>query len=299
MATPARAYNPDATAAVLTRVVDGLSPAARATLPPQLLAHALDDLVEDADLEPERHEATRCGRMGERGIEGGVVETYAAATCDLRTAWAMGDRERAAHALAVLAQAACDLADPYRSVTGEQEECEGARAHFTDLFEVSALADVRVLGRLEVHEAAVTRLAHETAAVRSEIEAAHERGDEGTLTRLRTERLSAAATHLAATVAAAWHPAARPDLRFRIGPNPLRGSATLRFELAQEAAVRLELYDLAGRRIRELALGRRAAGPQQVAVPSSWVEGLATGVYLARIEADGQHAEQRLTRLSD
>jgi len=298
-ATPARAYNPDATAAVLARVVDGLSPAARATIPPQLLAHELAELTEDADLDPERHEATRCGRMGEQGIEGGVVETFAQAECDLRTAWTMGDRRGAAHALVVLAQAACDLTDPFRTVTGDQDECEGARAHFTDLFDPASLDGVRVLERGEAHAATVTSLAHETAAVRGEVEAAHARGDERTLTRLRVERLSAAATQLAATVERAWHPVARADLRLSIGPNPLRGSATLRFELAHDAQVRLDLYDLAGRRVRSLALGRRGAGPQQVAVPASWTEGLAAGVYLARIDADGQHAEQRLTRLVD
>lgn len=298
-ATPAHAYRHDATAAVLERVVEGLPLSARATLPSPVLAHELDELLADADLDPERCESGRRGRWGEGGLEGGLVEAYACAERDLRVAWALGDRDKAAYAIVRLAQAACDLADPYRTVTGEQDECEGARAHFTDDFDPATLGGVHVRNVRESRAGSLNLLAHETAAVRAEVEDAHLRGDEGALTRLRNERLSAAATQLAASVAAAWHPAPRADLRLSLGPNPLRGALQVAFTLEQAAEVRLDLYDLAGRRQRTAALGRRAAGPQQVALPAAWTDGLPAGVYLARIDADGQHAVQRLTRLAD
>lgn len=228
-----------------------------------------------------------------------MVETYARAACELRTAWAMGDRHGAVHALAELAQAACDLTDPYRSVTGEQEECDGARAHFTDTFDPASLAGVQLLEHTTPPSGAVARLAHEAAAVRAEVEAAHMRGDEAALTRLRNERLSAAASQLAGVVREAWRPDRGETLRLRIGPNPLRGVATLRFDLVAESDVRLELFDLAGRRLQSGTFGHRSAGPQQIGLPATWTDGLAAGVYLARVRAGDQSAEQRFTRLRD
>lgn len=298
-ARTAHAYSHDATVVVLERVVESLPLPARGTVPPRAIAAALDELVADTELDPERQEAMREGRMGEKGIEGGVVETYVRAECDLRSAWATGDRHTAVRALVQLAQAVCDLADPYRTVTGVQDECEGARAHFTDTFDPASLAQVRLVDRASPQSGAVALLAHEAAAVRGEVEAAYLRGDEGALTRLRNERLSAAATRLAAVVRDAWRPASGPSLQLRIGPNPLRGPATLRFELAAEADVRLELFDLAGRRLHAATFGHRSAGPQQIGLPAVWTEGLAAGMYLARVHAGEQHAEQRFTRLAD
>jgi len=297
--TTAHAYSHDATVVVLARVVEALPLSARAMLPPQAIAAACDELVAERELEPERHEAKRCARMGDKGVEGGVVETYSQAECRLRTAWAMGDRHEAVEALVELAQAACDLADPYRTVTGEIDECDGARAHFTDTYDPASLAGVRLLERTSPQPGAVALLAHEAAAVRGEVEAAHMRGDEETLTRLRNERLSAAATQLAGVVREAWRRTPGPTLRLSIGPNPLRGVATLRFDLAADAEVSLELFDLAGRRLQSGTFGRLVAGPQRIGLPAAWTDGLAAGVYLARVRAGDQSAEQRFTRLRD
>ena len=48
-------------------------------------------------------------------------------------------------------------------------------------------------------------------------------------------------------------------------PNPFRGNATLRFGLARAGDVRLELFDVAGRRVRTLAQGAHAPGAHAVA----------------------------------
>lgn len=47
-------------------------------------------------------------------------------------------------------------------------------------------------------------------------------------------------------------------------PNPFRGSAALRFGLARAGEVRLELFDVGGRRVRMLAEGVRSAGSHMV-----------------------------------
>jgi hypothetical protein len=43
-------------------------------------------------------------------------------------------------------------------------------------------------------------------------------------------------------------------------PNPFRGRAMLRFGLAREGDVQLELFDVTGRNVRTLAAGKHAAG---------------------------------------
>ena len=47
-------------------------------------------------------------------------------------------------------------------------------------------------------------------------------------------------------------------------PNPFRGSAALRFGLSRAGEVRLELFDVGGRRVRNLAEGMRSAGSHLV-----------------------------------
>jgi hypothetical protein len=69
-------------------------------------------------------------------------------------------------------------------------------------------------------------------------------------------------------------------------PNPFNPSTTLRFALAAPGHVRLAIYDAAGRRVAQLLDETRSAGEQQV----TWrAEGLASGVYLARLERGAGH----------
>lgn len=71
-------------------------------------------------------------------------------------------------------------------------------------------------------------------------------------------------------------------------PNPTAGRATVRFELAEAGAVRVDLVDALGRVVATLADGPYAAGPHEVAVDTS---GLPAGVYAVRLGG----ASRRLT----
>ena len=68
-----------------------------------------------------------------------------------------------------------------------------------------------------------------------------------------------------------------------LGPNPVRGSATLTVRLPAPADVRLDVFSVTGRRIATLVNGRHAGK-----VSARWdASGLPAGVYLARLTADG------------
>ncbi len=77
-------------------------------------------------------------------------------------------------------------------------------------------------------------------------------------------------------------------------PNPARGTRTVRFQLAQRGPVRLEAFDVRGRRVALLAEGLREAGPHAV----TWdATGVASGIYFLRLEAAGErHTQKALVR---
>lgn len=77
-----------------------------------------------------------------------------------------------------------------------------------------------------------------------------------------------------------------------ISPNPLRHAGVLRFTLPTAEQVELGLFDVSGRLVRSLASGQTlSAGPHEFSLSA---EGLAPGVYLARLYAAG---ETRVSRL--
>jgi hypothetical protein len=69
-------------------------------------------------------------------------------------------------------------------------------------------------------------------------------------------------------------------------PNPFNPRTQLRFNLARAADIELAVYDLLGREVATLAEGTFMAGSYAV-----WFhgEGLASGVYLAALQIDGEH----------
>jgi hypothetical protein len=71
----------------------------------------------------------------------------------------------------------------------------------------------------------------------------------------------------------------------QVTPNPFHDSTTLDFRLASATRVRLAIYDIAGRRVAVLVDEIRAAGQHQATLRA---QGLPSGVYLARLEVDGQ-----------
>lgn len=77
-------------------------------------------------------------------------------------------------------------------------------------------------------------------------------------------------------------------------PNPFNPTTALSWVQPQAGPVRVTLTDAAGRRVATLLDERRGAGPQRLAVDGT---GWASGVYWARVEADGRASVVRLTLL--
>jgi len=81
---------------------------------------------------------------------------------------------------------------------------------------------------------------------------------------------------------------------FPAHPHPVRTATTLGFALPAQSPVRLEIYDVLGRRVATLVDGTRPAGFHTV----QWAPGregaLASGMYFARFEAEGVRDIQRL-----
>jgi|GEM_PF-6672132 len=75
-------------------------------------------------------------------------------------------------------------------------------------------------------------------------------------------------------------------------PNPVASRGTLDLTLERAMDVRVALFDVTGREVATLAEGALAAGTTSVDLDAT---GLSAGVYVLRVEADGQTATRRLT----
>jgi hypothetical protein len=75
-------------------------------------------------------------------------------------------------------------------------------------------------------------------------------------------------------------------------PNPARERVTLRYALPDDAKVRVALYDVLGRRVREVRSGRTRAGRTETQVD---VNELASGTYFVRLTTEEQVRTKRLT----
>jgi photosystem II stability/assembly factor-like uncharacterized protein len=81
-------------------------------------------------------------------------------------------------------------------------------------------------------------------------------------------------------------------LRFALaGRQPVREAARFHLDLPRASAVAIEVFDLAGRRAAERIEGFRPAGFHEVTLDT---RGLAPGVYLARVTADGSSETARM-----
>jgi len=76
-----------------------------------------------------------------------------------------------------------------------------------------------------------------------------------------------------------------------VAPNPAAGTTTIAYALPTAATTTIVVQNLLGQTIRQLAPARQAAGPQTQALP---LQGLAPGVYLVRLQAEGQTQTARL-----
>lgn len=85
-----------------------------------------------------------------------------------------------------------------------------------------------------------------------------------------------------------------------VAPNPAAGPVTLAFELSRATPVRLEVLDVAGRRVRRLADGVLPPGAHTARWDGRDDGGRAAppGVYVAALEAEGVRLVRRLVRLA-
>ena len=75
-------------------------------------------------------------------------------------------------------------------------------------------------------------------------------------------------------------------------PHPVRSAAALSFTLPAASTVRLELFDILGRRVRVLLDGPLAAGAHEVSLSAA---DLPAGTYVCRLTAAGATATRRIT----
>ncbi len=101
----------------------------------------------------------------------------------------------------------------------------------------------------------------------------------------------------AAVVTGAAEEGASPPTEYSLGqnaPNPFNPSTTIGFELPRRGLVELGVYDLLGQRVALLANGTLPAGYHE----RRWgAQGLASGVYLYRLEAEAFVETRKLTLL--
>jgi hypothetical protein len=80
-------------------------------------------------------------------------------------------------------------------------------------------------------------------------------------------------------------------ITLRILPNPAAGMAVLSFQLPFGQVVELDIYDLAGRRIMEIAREEMTQGQNSLTIDTS---SLPPGVYIARLSAEGDCITARM-----
>jgi hypothetical protein len=92
---------------------------------------------------------------------------------------------------------------------------------------------------------------------------------------------------------------AAPTLSFAAPfPSPARRAVTLAWSLAHDGPVRLRLFDATGRCVRTLHEGPLTAGPHRAVLTLDEAEGsLPSGLYLARLEAEGRTLVRRVALL--
>lgn len=84
----------------------------------------------------------------------------------------------------------------------------------------------------------------------------------------------------------------------RIQPNPFRGSTRIRFNAPRDAALRLTIHDVAGRRVRTLSDGAPAGDPDRLWDGRDEAGGrVAAGVYFVRLETPGAVLTRRVVHL--
>ena len=91
-------------------------------------------------------------------------------------------------------------------------------------------------------------------------------------------------------------PLAPTGFSFKLAPNPTRDGARLAFDLPVPGRVRITLYDLSGRRVREIAHQTLAAGPHEFRWDGREATGagVAPGMYFLSVQAGDRFATRKL-----
>jgi flagellar hook capping protein FlgD len=93
------------------------------------------------------------------------------------------------------------------------------------------------------------------------------------------------------------NPTGATEISFaRPTPNPSRGSLVLRYQLPRAAPVSLAIFDIAGRRVRDLISGSEQAGAHAVDwdLRDARGEAVQAGVYIARLDVGRRTLTQKL-----
>jgi len=79
-------------------------------------------------------------------------------------------------------------------------------------------------------------------------------------------------------------------------PNPFTSGTAFDVTLDADANVSVEIFDVSGRRVRALELGRLVAGATRIAFDGldARAQRLPSGVYFARVRAAGETATRKL-----
>ena len=79
-------------------------------------------------------------------------------------------------------------------------------------------------------------------------------------------------------------------------PNPTSSAGWISFELARAGAIRLDVLDLAGRRVKTLASGDRPAGryEQRWSLDDAAGRAVARGIYFVHLSAPGTNLVRRI-----
>ena len=79
-------------------------------------------------------------------------------------------------------------------------------------------------------------------------------------------------------------------------PNPSRGLTTMELSLPARGEVRIDVYDVAGRRVQVLSSGARGAGVHRIEWDGQDASGsrAGAGVYLVRVRAGAQELTRRV-----
>jgi flagellar hook assembly protein FlgD len=79
-------------------------------------------------------------------------------------------------------------------------------------------------------------------------------------------------------------------------PNPFSARTTFDLDLSVDANVVVDVYDVAGRRVRHVELGRLSVGSRAMSFDGAGDDGrrLPSGVYFYRVSANGSTVTQKM-----